>query len=88
MEIDEKKIIIAETFIPESHESTDAKIRVRPIKGQGISTDLRIECPRKVREEFPLGTKFEMNVKMCQREDGSYFLYNHQNWPMDPISSN
>lgn len=85
MELDEYKVIKAETFIPESHESTDAKIRVRPLEGQGLSTDLRITCPRKVRDEFPVGTKFEMRVKMCQREDGSYYLYNYHSWKMDPL---
>ena len=85
MIFDERKIIKAETFIPEKSEHTDAKIRVRPLPNQGLDTDLRIECPRKVRKEYPVGTKFEMDVKMCQREDGAYFLYNHYSWHMEPL---
>ena len=85
MQLNESKIIKAETFIPEKSEPTDAKIRVRPLPNQGLDTDLRIECPRKVRKEYPVGTQFEMEVKMCQREVGGYYLYNHKNWYMNPL---
>lgn len=85
MRLDDHKIIKVETFIPESHEFTDATIRVRPLDGEGVSTDLRVECPRKIREEYPVGTVFRMKVKMCQREDDSYYLYNHYNWLMESI---
>jgi hypothetical protein len=86
MELNEHRIIKAETFVPTTHEPTNAKVRVRPVEGQGLSTDLRIECPRHVRKEYPVGTSFEMQVKMCQREDGAYFLYNHYSWYMEPLT--
>lgn len=85
MNLDEKRIISAETFLPDQPELTDAKIRVKPLSGQGIDTSLRIECPRSIRKDYPVGTKFEMEVKMCQRENGAYFLYNHYNWYMKAI---
>lgn len=85
MKLDEKRIIKAETFVPETSEPTDAKVRVRPLPNQGLDTNLRIECPRNIRIKYPVGTKFEMQVKMCQREDGGYYLYNHNSWFMQPF---
>lgn len=86
MRLDEKRVIKAKTFIPDNPELTDAKIRVRPLLDQGVDESLRIECPRKIRKDYPVGTVFEMKVKMCQRESGANFLYNHYSWHMKPLS--
>lgn len=41
--------------------------RVRPISH--FSSDLRVEFPRFLREEYPLGTRFRTTVLVCQKHD-------------------
>lgn len=51
------------------------RVRVRPLEGQGIPTNLVIECSKKEREAHPLGTVFiTENVKVCQKPDGRIYL--------------
>lgn len=75
---DYKKIYV-ETFRPRSHEPTDANIRVRPLPGQGYTTDMRVECSRKMRDDYPIGTVFEISCKLTNKEGGTDFLYAHYN---------
>jgi hypothetical protein len=39
--------------------------RVRPVVG--LPRDIRIEFPRRLREEYPIGTRFRATVKVCQK---------------------
>lgn len=87
MDVGDEKIIKVETFIPENHEPTDADIRVRPLEGQGLSTDLRVECPRSIRSKYPVGTKFKMKARLIERYPDALILYNHHSWLMDPIDT-
>ena len=43
--------------------------RMKPITK--FPEDLRVEVSRQLREEFPLGTRFEARVKVCQKHRGS-----------------
>jgi hypothetical protein len=77
--------ILVETFIPDKHEHTDAKVRVRPVADQGYDVNTRVECSRKIREEYPVGTKFKIRAKETMRQGGSKFLYSHHSWPVEVI---
>lgn len=69
--------IAVETFIPEEPEPTAATIRVRPLEGQGVSTNLRVECSRSImRNNFPIGTVFILEAKLTDRQ-GSKFIYSY-----------
>lgn len=70
--------IIVETFRAKG-EWGSSKIRVRPIDGQGLDTNLRVECSKKMRESCPLGSKIQLAVKLITNENGSSFLYAHHN---------
>jgi len=39
--------------------------RVRPVSH--FPPDVRVEFPRSLREEFPIGTRFRATVKVCQK---------------------
>ena len=51
------------------------RIRVRPLPGQGLSTNLVIECSKYERERYPLGTKFiTYSAKVCVKPNGRIYL--------------
>lgn len=39
--------------------------RVRPVSH--FSPDIRVEFPRELRREYPIGTRFKATVKVCQK---------------------
>ena len=51
--------------------------RVRPLPDQGYETNIAVECPRSMRKNYPLGTKFIITAKLTDREDGSDYFYSH-----------
>lgn len=63
--------IMCESFVdPETR-----RVRVRPISGQVVPSSVVIECSKKEREAYPVGTKFKTeSVKVCQKPDGRIYL--------------
>lgn len=56
-------------------DSETGRVRVRPLDGQNLPTNLVIECSKKERELHPVGTEFiTENVKVCQKPDGRVYL--------------
>ncbi|MBU4182686.1 MAG: hypothetical protein KJ565_13435 [Gammaproteobacteria bacterium] len=71
-------LVIVETFYS-GGESSSAKVRVRPVAGQGFPTSMRVECSRAMRESAPVGARFRLLVKQTSREGGVPFLYSNPN---------
>jgi len=50
-------------------------IRIRPLSDQKALESLLLECLKKYREKYPLGTKFiSKNVKVCKKKSGKVYL--------------
>lgn len=77
--------IIVEVFLPEHSEPTSANRRIRPISGQKYPTTLRVECDRSFREEYPVGTRFRMRVKLVDNGNRAAFLYSNYHWKPELI---
>ena len=60
----------------------DGELRIRPLPGQAFATSLRVQCSRKLREDYPTGTVFKLSAKMTDRQGGEPFLYA---WHGDPV---
>lgn len=51
------------------------RIRIRPLPGQIVPSNLLIECLKIYREQYPLGTRFvSKNVKVCKKVSGRVYL--------------
>jgi len=81
----EYKEVIIETYIA-SGEFSSHKIRARPIGGQGLATNIKVECSSKMRKNYPVGTKFKIKAKITDREGGTPFLYSHHNWKYEVLA--
>ncbi len=61
------------------------RIHARPIAGQPYPEDWDVECSRKMRKDFPVGTRFRIYAKETNREGGKPFLYTHYSWPFEVV---
>lgn len=77
--------VIVETY-QNTQGGSSKSIRARPIAGQGLSSEMNVECSSKMRKGHPVGTKFLLEAKVTSREGGSDFLYAHYNAPYEVIS--
>lgn len=68
-------------------ESSRAEIRARPVPGQGVSTDLQVECSKDMREAHPVGTKFRVRARLKQKLGGKPFLYTSWQWPYEVVTA-
>lgn len=61
-------------------------IRARPIPGQGLDTNMHVECSSSMRKKHPVGTKLLIQAKITDKEGGTPFLYSHYNWPYKVVT--
>lgn len=66
-------------------ESSSASVRARPLPGQGLSTEMKVECSRKIRETYPVGTVFIVQAKVTGLQ-GTPFLYSSYKWECDVVT--
>ncbi|MDX7952210.1 hypothetical protein P7D22_13600 [Lichenihabitans sp. Uapishka_5] len=76
--------VIVETY-RESGSGLHGSIHVRPVAGQDFPTSLRVRCPKKFAEAYPLGTRFRIDAKLTDREGGQPFLSTYHGWPFDVL---
>jgi hypothetical protein len=54
-------------------------IRARPITGQGLPANMRVECSTSMRKKHPVGTKIKIWAQKKQTGYASH-LYTHFSW--------
>ena len=77
---------LAVETIANPHEPSRAGIRVRPLPGQGVRTNLRVECSNTMRDMFPVGTVFILRAKLTSRQSLGVFIYSWFGWGYDVVS--
>jgi len=83
----EYKFVIVESYVPKNKSGLHGEVHIRPIKGQGFSNDLHVECSKKLSLMYPIGTKFKIKVKLTDRNGEGKFLYSYYGWPYEVIKS-
>jgi len=83
--MDHYRFVVIET-IENPGESSSSSVRAHPIAGQGYDLNMRVECSKKMRSNYPVGTIFVVKAKIVETEGGAAFLYTHYNWPYEIVS--
>ena len=60
------------------------KLQIRPEPGGPYSTALNVECSKKLRTDYPVGTRFRLKVQLTDM-DGTPFLYSYFGWPYEVL---
>jgi hypothetical protein len=66
--------IVVESFIPADTSGRHGSVHIRPIAGQGLPTNVFVECSKKLSYDYPVGTRFRIRAKLTDKEGGGEFL--------------
>lgn len=81
------ELVEVESYIAEQTGGLHGEVHVRPVAGGRYSTDMRVECPKAMKQNYPVGTRFRIRAKLTDREGGPPFLYTSWQWAYDILSS-
>lgn len=65
---------------------SSANLRVVPVKGQGLDTNMKVRCSRKMRDLYDIGTLFRIKAKITDREGGTPFLDCTRDWAYEVVT--
>lgn len=75
---------VIETFRA-TGESSHNSIRARPLPGQGLPENMRVECSSSMRKKYPIGTTIKIWAQI--KHTGSEpHLYTNYNWEYEVLS--
>ena len=58
---------------------------IRPAAGQDFPQSLDVECNATLAEDYPVGTRFRMDVKLKYRNGGGKHLYSYPGWAAERL---
>jgi hypothetical protein len=64
--------VLVETFLDQKFKKR--KIRVRPLPDQAVPKTLHVSCSRRERELFSVGTQFKLDLRLCRKANGKFYL--------------
>ena len=70
--------VVIETF-ETLGEFSHNSIRARPMPGQGLPTNMRVECSTAMRKKYPVGSKIKIWAQKKQTGMSAH-LYSHFSW--------
>lgn len=65
-------------------ERSSASLRARLLPGQGLSTEMKVEFSRRIREAHPQGTVFIIQAQVTDRQ-GTPFVYSSYQWACEVV---
>lgn len=78
--------IVVESYVPSSTSGRHGNVHVRPVAGQAFPQSLSVECSRRLVTDYPVGTKFRIQVKLPNTRRESAFLYSYHGWPFEVLT--
>jgi hypothetical protein len=77
--------IIVESFLPKKTSGLHGLIHIRPAPNQIYPQNLFVECSKDLVNNYPVGTRFRIKVKLTNKEGGRDFLYSYHGWSHEVI---
>lgn len=76
---------LIETYLAVGEPSAN-RVRARPVAGQGLPWETKVECSSRMRNAHPVGTTFRVRAQVVENANGATFLYSHFSWPYEVVS--
>jgi hypothetical protein len=72
--------LIVESYMPPSTSGRHGEVHVRPVAGQGYSTELLVRCNKGIHKHRPVGTHFLIEAMLTANKDGRKYFSSHYSW--------
>lgn len=69
--------VVVESYCLTSTRSLHGPAHIRPAPGGKYSTELHLECSKRLARHYPRGTRFRLTAKLTDRDGGGQFLYSY-----------
>lgn len=79
------KMVLVESYRPESTSGLHGNIHIRPSPGQGFPKSMHVECAKELSRNYPVGTVFRIKAKLTDREGQGEFLYSYYGWKFEVV---
>jgi len=79
------EMVLVESFIPNDPSGKHGKVHIRPVAGGKYPSTLAVECSKKLSSDYPVGTKFILQAKLTDRENGGEYLYSSFRWKFEVV---
>jgi hypothetical protein len=73
------RYVVVESY-HETGSGLHGDVHIRPVRAEGFSPGIRVECSKSLTRDYPVGTKFRIKAKLTDKEDGGEFLYSYFGW--------
>jgi hypothetical protein len=83
---DTHEAIEIESFKISGSAGTSEKIYLRPVRGQKFPTNLFIEGNKSLVADYPIGTRFKVQVALMDRATGGKYLFSSWQWDVKVLS--
>jgi len=77
---DDHQTVEVESFEGPARDGLRAKILVRPVKDQKFPSSLLLEGNKSLVEDYPVGTRFKVQVALMKRPSGAQYLFTSWQW--------
>lgn len=77
--------IEAESFVAENGERK-GQVAMRPVEGQKFPTSLLLEGNKALLKDYPVGTRFKVQVSLAKRPTGEDYLFSSWQWDARVLS--
>jgi hypothetical protein len=77
--------VVVESYRPSSTAGLHGPVHIRPVGGQGLDTNMHVECSKSLSYNHPVGTRFRIRAKLTDKEGGRPFLYSYFGWPYEVL---
>lgn len=72
--------IEVESYRPDRTSGLHGKVHIRPVAGGPYPQTLHVECSKGLSRNYPVGSRFRIQVKLTDREGGGEYLYSYWGW--------
>lgn len=79
------RIIEAESFVAEDGERK-GQVVLRPVEGQRFPYSLLLEGNKALLKDYPVGTRFKVQVSLAKRASGEDYLFSSWQWDARVLS--
>jgi hypothetical protein len=84
--MNEYTIIEVESFVPNNLTGKRGLVHIRPLPNQEpFETKMFVECNKTLSNDYPIGTRFRIKVKITQKQGGTKFIYSHYLWKFEVL---